>query len=93
MSLLLFIATIGERKSLGQFHLDNETIEADTVCPSNSAIKVVRSRKALRPRPLFFNLFPTFATIKVVNCARGTFTLASAEDAILQEGGPSQQLG
>ena len=28
-----------------------------------------------------FNLFSSFATIKVVNCARGTFTLASADDA------------
>jgi len=36
----------------GTVSLDNETFEADTVCPSSSASKVMRSRKALRLRSL-----------------------------------------
>ena len=60
--------------------MDNETFEASSVCPSSSKPSGAL-KKGFAAALTYCNLFPTFAIIKVVNCARGTFTLASADDA------------
>ena len=62
--------TFGEREQ-GTVTWTTKHLKQSKVCPSKSANKVRRSRKALRPRPLASTLFSTFAN-KIATLVRGT---------------------
>ena len=61
--------TFGEREQ-GTVTWTKKHLKQSKVCPSKSANKVRRSRKALRPRPLASTLFSTFAN-KIATLVRG----------------------